>query len=605
MCGIAGFVDYHSSALKRTYILDNMVRSLAHRGPDSAGSWVSHTCALGHRRLIVQDRIGGAQPMSVAVAGESYTLVYNGELYNTYELRNELISRGHIFKTHSDTEVLLLAYIQWGPSCVDKLNGIFAFAVWEENKGRLFLCRDRMGVKPLYYSILGDVLIFASEIKALLKYPGIHPVVDEEGLTHLFALSPARVMGKTPFKNIVELKAGECLVFSKNGHYTHTYWQFSAHPHEDNLTQTIDKLRFLVTDAITRQLISDVGVGTFLSGGLDSSAISAVAAGEYKRRNKQLKTFSIDYTENDKYFSKSLFQPNADGEYVKRMKDFLQTEHIFYECGIEELVEALPQALRARDLPGMADVDSSLLLFCEKVKENVTVALSGECADELFGGYPWFHQKELPDVFPWGNSIPLRNKLLKLPLPLYDYAKTAYSDCLNEAPVDGSDHNSANHIRKILYANVKYFMANLLCRKDTMSMACGLEVRVPYADHRIAEYAYNIPWDIMCHNGREKGILRQALKGLLPDDILERKKSPYPKTHHPLYTKLVSQQLKKVMDGPECRLKEICDMGFVQQLLTTGCSEPFFGQLMTGPQLIAFLLGLEQWLCEYEVQLCL
>lgn len=606
MSGIAGFVDFNLDTLKRTYILEDMIRSLAHRGPDASGTWISNTCALGHRRLNILDPVGGFQPMSISIGGESFTIVYNGELYNADQLREELVNKGYFFRTHSDTEVLLNAYIQWGPSCLEKLNGIFAFAIWEEVKSRLFLCRDRLGVKPLFYAKFNDTLIFASEIKALLKHPQISAKVGRAGLAHIFALAPARIMGKTPFSDILELKAGECMIFGKSGSSKHNYWQLCACEHTDDSLRTAEKLNYLVTDAVVRQLVSDTETGTFLSGGLDSSIISAIAAHEYRRRNKQLKTFSVDYTDNEKYFTKSFFQPNSDSEYIKEMVEFLGTDHHYYECGIEDLVAGLNPAVKARDLPGMADVDSSLLLFCAEIKKHVGVALSGEGADEIFGGYPWFHNENKSDLFPWSNSIEIRKNLLSrefADINLYEFSKDLYSDCMNEAPVNKNDSPKQKYIKRIMYTNSRYFMQTLLCRKDAMSMANGLEARVPFGDHRIVQYAYNIPWDIMCYDGREKGILRLAFKDTLPENILYRKKSPYPKTHHPLYTTLVKQKLKDIINDENNKISMICNMEYIESLLNEDMTQPFFGQLMTGPQLIAFIIGLEQWLSEYNIEI--
>jgi len=606
MSGIAGFADFSNDTIGQTYILDDMIRSLAHRGPDTSGTWASHACALGHRRLKVQDPAGGSQPMSVSIGGESFTIVYNGELYNAPRLREELISKGYVFRSHSDTEVLLNSYIQWGPSCPEKLNGIFAFAVWEEVRGRLFLCRDKLGVKPLFYAEFSGMLIFASEIKALLKHPKVGAKIDKEGISHLFALAPARIMGKTPFLDIFELCAGECMVFTKSGCSKHKYWQLCACEHTDSADKTAEKLNHLITGAVTNQLVSDVPVGTFLSGGLDSSIISAIAAREFKRRNKQLKTFSVDYTDNDKYFTKNLFQPDSDSEYIKEMVRFLGTDHYYYECGVEALAQNLNLAVNARDLPGMADVDVSLLLFCREIKKHATVALSGEGADEIFGGYPWFHNENSSDIFPWSNSVEIRKKLLGREfsdIDILGFTKDLYLNCMNEAPVNKNDSPKQNYIRKIMYTNAQYFMQTLLCRKDAMSMASGLEARVPFADHRIVQYAYNIPWEIMCFGGREKGILRLAFKDSLPENILYRKKSPYPKTHHPLYTALVKQKLQDTINDENNKISAICNMKYIQSLLNGKMTQPFFGQLMTGPQLIAFIIGLEYWLSEYNIEI--
>ena len=607
MCGIAGIVNFEKNMLDECRTLSAMMDAIAHRGPDSAGTFLTHQVALGHRRLTVVDPAGGSQPMIRSIGSNTYTIVYNGELYNTPELRQSLQKKGYTFFSHSDTEALLLSYIEWGPSCVEQLNGIFAFAIWDEKKQRVFLARDRMGVKPLFITRAGHALLFASEIKALLAHPDVHPVLDEGGLLELFALAPARTAGKTLFSGIEELRPGECMIYSPLGTYVHRYWQFVSAEHTDNLHATTEKLRWLVADSAKRQLVSDVPVCTFLSGGLDSSALSAIAAEAAGEKDGILRTFSIDYAENDKHFTRSLFQPSPDSDYIDIMRRHIGSDHITVTVDMPELVASLRDGMIARDLPGMADVDSSLLLFCRQIKGYATVALSGECADEIFGGYPWFYREDLLnlDMFPWANSLDLRRSVMSKALSrlkIEDYAKSRYFDTVDETPMLGSEKPLERRRRQMFYLNIKWFMSNLLERKDRMSMACGLEVRVPYCDHRIAEYAWNIPWDIKNLGGMEKGILRLAVKDLLPEEIYNRKKSPYPKTHNPEYTRLVSAALKETLANPAAPIHALVDKTVVGEMLdSASIVTPWFGQLMTGPQLFAFLLQLNMWLEEYHV----
>lgn len=609
MCGIVGIVDFDNDLLQSSGILSSMMDTLSHRGPDSAGMFITHQAALGHRRLVVIDPAGGSQPMTRSIGSNTYTIVYNGELYNTDELRNELTQKGHIFFSHCDTEVLLLSYIEWGPSCVEKFNGIFAFGIWDEKKQRIFLARDRMGVKPLFIARTKYALLFASEIKAILKHPEISPVLNENGILELFSLAPARTPGKTFFAGIEELKPGECMIYSPFGTYIHRYWQFKCEPHRDDLNTTIEKVYWLVADAAKRQLVSDVPVCSFLSGGLDSSILTYFAVKYSAEKNETLRTFSIDFTENDKYFTRSVFQPSQDNEYIEIVSRHLGSEHIPHTLTIEDLINSLKIAMTARDLPGMADVDSSLLLFCREIKKYATVAISGECADEIFGGYPWFYRDDLLnlDVFPWSNSLGLRRGVMSrrlADLNIEDYAKGRYYDTVEETPLLGNEKFRDRKRRQMFYLNIKWFMANLLDRKDRMSMASGLEVRVPYCDHRLAEYVWNIPWEMKNAGGMEKGILREAVKGLLPPRICERKKSPYPKTHHPEYTRLVSVALRDVIANGNSPIHALIDKVFVEEMLNSlSIVTPWFGQLMTGPQLFAFLLQLNMWLEEYKVSI--
>lgn len=609
MCGIVGIVDFDNDLLKSGGVLSAMLDKLCHRGPDSAGTFLTHQAALGHRRLIVVDPAGGCQPMTRSVGTNTYTVIYNGELYNTPELRRELMDRGHVFLSHSDTEALLLSYIEWGPSCVERFNGIFAFGIWDERKQRIFLARDRMGVKPLFIARTRHSLLFASEIKAILAHPEITPVLGENGILELFGLAPARTPGKTLFSGIEELKPGECMTYSPLGTYIHRYWQFKCEEHRDDIADTAEKLCWLIEDSASRQLVSDVPICSFLSGGIDSSVLSAIAARNMAARGSCLKTFSLDYAGNDKHFTRSVYQPSIDKEYIEIARKHIGSEHIHHVVTTEDLVSSLSDAMKARDLPGMADVDSSLLLFCREIKNYATVALSGECVDEIFGGYPWFYRDDLLklDMFPWSDSLELRRNVMSkrlLKLNMEDYAKGRYFDTVEETPLMGNEKPKERRRRQMFYLNIKWFMANLLDRKDRMSMASGLEVRVPYCDHRIAEYAWNIPWDIKNACGMEKGIMRLAVRHLLPESIYTRKKCAYPKTHDPEYTRLVSQTLNYVLSDNNAPIHALIDKNFMEEMLgSPSIITPWFGQLMTGPQLFAFLLQLNMWLEEYRVRI--
>jgi len=577
MCGIAGWIDYNENIENEDKIMDRVSQTLARRGPDAFGAYKCKTAYLVHRRLIVVDPQNGIQPM-VKKHGESeYALVYNGELYNTEDIRKELLEHGYSFAGHSDTEVLLAAYIEWGADCVDKLNGIYAFAVYESQSKSLFLARDRIGVKPLFYYKYDGGIIFGSEIKTLLAHPYVKPNVTKHGLADVLMLGPGRTPGGCAFKNIRELKPGWCAALTKNSFNEKRYWRIYASEHTDNLQQTIEKTRCLITDAIERQLVSDVPLCTFLSGGLDSSIISAVAAEKYKQQGMQLSTYSVDYTDNDKYFKSSYFQPNSDKAYIDIMTNHCGTKHNSYVIETGELVNALYDAVKARDLPGMSDVDSSLLLFCNEVKKNFTVAVSGECADEIFGGYPWYHNKEIlfAEGFPWAQSTNMRRALFYDNLFDFDaneYVLSRYNATLADTDLEPNGDKLENRMKEMFMLNFSWFMQTLLDRKDRMSMYCGLEVRVPFCDHRIVEYAYNIPWQYKALDGREKGLVRKAVADLLPPEIAERKKSPYPKTHNPAYQSAVKSELKAVAQNPQSPKLKIMSTQTIQNLFDTDCA---------------------------------
>ncbi len=407
MCGITGWVDYKRSLEGERDVVTKMAETLAKRGPDDNKVWIKGNVAFGHKRLIVVDPEGGKQPMTCLKGETNYAICYNGELYNTEDIRKELLRRGYTFKGHSDTEVLLASYIEWKEECVDHLNGIYAFAVWDEQKEQIFIARDRLGVKPLFYKYDSGRLLFGSELKAILSHPDVKAEVTLEGLSEIFGLGPSRTPGHGIYAGIKELRPGHAMTFSKNGLCIWRYWNVESKKHEDSFEETVEKTRFLLQDAITRQLISDVPLCTFLSGGVDSSAITAIAAKEYERSGKgQLHTYSIDYEDNDKYFKANAFQPNSDAPFINLMTETFQTTH--HRCVIsnEKLAEYLTEAVLVRDLPGMADIDSSLLWFCREIKQDFVVGLSGECADEIFGGYPWFYREDdlQSSAFPWMRS---------------------------------------------------------------------------------------------------------------------------------------------------------------------------------------------------------
>ncbi len=612
MCGIAGIINFKKNlftyeAYNRLLVRD-MAQKLSHRGPDASGEWVGEHAAFSHARLSVIDLEGGKQPMKKTVAGYEFVITYNGELYNTNELKKELIKSGYVFTTNSDTEVLLYTYIHYGVDCCKKLNGIYAFCIWDSMRQQIFICRDRFGVKPLFYANFENNMIFASEIKALFCYPNFKPKLDKNGLCEIFALSPAKTQGVGVFKGIEELRPAHYMLINRSGMFTKRYWQFESKEHKDNYEETIQNVRTLVYDSIKRQLVSDVPIGTLLSGGLDSSIISAVAAKELKKEGKQLSTYSFDYEDNDQYFKASAFQPDADKPWVKRMVEEFDTNHTFLVCKNENLINYLYDAMYYKDLPGMADCDSSLLYFCREIKKNHTVILSGECSDEIFGGYPWFRSEKAfkTDAFPWCYDLSLRKNALKASvretLDLEEYSKMRYFETINETPVFDGDNEEEKRRREIAYLNINWFMTNLLDRKDRMSMASGLEVRVPFCDHRLFEYVWNIPWEMKNKNNISKNILREAAKTILPEDVLMRKKSPYPKTHNPYYEKAVRKLLYEILNDQSSPILTFIDRANVMDICKEGSDygKPFFGQLMAIPQFMGYLIQVNYWLDEFK-----
>lgn len=603
MCAIAGLVGIPFSEEIQHKLLSTMKR----RGPDGRGVYHHEGCALLHSRLAIIDPEGGAQPMQLCWGSENYILTYNGELYNTEELRKELIRLGHVFEGHSDTEVLLHAYAQWKEQVLQRLNGIYAFGVWHEKEHKLFLARDRIGVKPLFYKEHEGGLVFASEIKTILAYPTVRPELDAQGATEILMLGPGRLPGSGVFHGIKEIEPGCMATFTEGKLLIERYWKLTDGEHEDDFETTSETVRWLVMDAIRRQMVSDVPIGTFLSGGLDSSIISAICAEKMNIEGKWLKTFSVDYVDNDKYFQPGKFQPNADGEYIRLMQKHIGSDHDWTVLKPEELLEQLENATIARDLPGMADVDFSLIAFCKKIRKNVKVALSGECADEIFGGYPWYRDPEVRNTagFPWAQNTAHRLSLLhpsvKNKIDGVALVNDAYQCTLSNSDILPDNSAEERRMKEMVNLNFKWFMQTLLDRKDRMSMYHGLEVRVPFCDYRIAEYMYRVPWRFKDHNGNEKGLLRHAVRGLLPDEVLHRKKSPYPKTHHPTYEKMAATALQRLCKQTDAPIWQIVDRGCAEELLNETLKWPWYGQLMTKPQTMAYLLQIDFWMRKYQV----
>lgn len=611
MCGIAGFCDYimdytHDPGLWNKTLIE-MREAIAHRGRDNTGEFLREHVGLSHTRLSIRDLSNGQQPIIRMKDGAEYAIVYNGEIYNTDELTPELVQAGYLFETTTDTEVILYAYMHYGLDFVHRLNGIYAFAIWDGRKDRLLLVRDRLGVKPLFYSLQDQALVFGSEIKALFRFPGLKPDVDMESFREIFGVGPARTPGHGVFKGIHEIKPGHYALFARDGFCEVQYWDMESRPHTDSYRETVEKVRFLVRDAIRRQMVSDVPVCSFLSGGVDSSIVTAVASDVCSENGARLNTFSFDFRDNDLYFQANAFQPERDRPFVDIMLDRYDLNHTYLECDESLLVDWLYAAVDAKDLPGMADIDASLMYFCSLVKKSNKVALTGECADEIFGGYPWFHREDLlwSDSFPWSKDLRARTLLLSddfvRELRLEEYVHERYSRTLRAVPALEGEDPAERKRREITYLNIKWFMQTLLDRMDRASMYSGLEARVPYADHRIIEYVFNVPWEMKCRDGVSKSLLREACRDLLPDKLLQRKKSPYPKTYHPNYERLLALRFSEIISNPNAPVMTFVDRKkasfFIQAPAEYG--RPWFGQLMAAPQLMAYMIQINYWLEKY------
>ena len=503
MCGIAGFCNlnknYMDERKKWEATIKDMNRIQKHRGPDDEGVLLTTHVGLAHVRLSIIDLKNGNQPMTAYPDRKLCSIIHNGTIYNMNVIKKRLGAKGISFQTTSDTEVILQAYLDEGPDFVKELNGVFSFAIWDERIETLWIYRDHLGIKPLFYTLFDNTLLFSSEIKGLFSYPGFYPQIDQNSLREVFGLGPAKSYGKGVFAHVEELLSGHYLQWNKDGLKDHTYWQLESEEPMDSFDDTLNKTRDLVVDSVQNQMLSDVPISTFLSGGVDSSIVTAICAEKLKEQGKVLNTFSFDFVGNDKYFKSNAFQPSRDRPYVEIMVDTFKTNHFYLDCSNQDQLDYLFKCVDARDLPCMADIESSMMYFCSKVTDYNKVTLTGECADEIFGGYPWFHKKECfeADIFPWSMDMSVRNVMLKDEvrdtLRLGDYVKHAYYKTICETPVLPGENPTEKRRREIAYLNLKWFMVTLLDRTDRTSMHCGLEARVPLADYRILEYVWNVP----------------------------------------------------------------------------------------------------------------
>ncbi|MFF0482948.1 asparagine synthase (glutamine-hydrolyzing) [Streptomyces sp. NPDC004435] len=612
MCGIAGWIDFGRDLTQERAVVDAMTQTMACRGPDAEGVWIDRHAAIGHRRLSVIDLEGGRQPMTAERDGRVLAvLTFSGEIYNYRELRAELITRGHRFRTESDTEVVLEGYLEWGEGVVDRLNGMFAFGVWDARTQELLLVRDRMGVKPLYYFPTADGVLFGSEPKVILANPEIPRRVNENGLRELLD------MVKTPehaiFTGMYEIRPGHTVRVRRQGLLKRRYWALEAREHTDSLETTIDTVRGLLDDIVSRQLISDVPLCSLLSGGLDSSAVTALAARALAARGAgPVRSFSVDFVGAEENFVPDPLRATPDAPFVRDLAQHVAAEHKEILLNSDDLSDPGVRAavLAATDLPPMwyGDLWPSLYLLFKAVRERSTVALSGESADELFGGYSWFHDPEVltAETFPWltttpgpfYDGTPLFDGGLLGRLDIPGYRRASYGDAIAEVPVLRGETGLEKRMREIGYLNLTRFLNTLLDRKDRMSMAVGLEVRVPFCDHRLVEYVFNTPWAMKTFDGREKSLLRAATRDVLPESIVKRVKAPYPSTQDSGYEKKLRDRLAEILGNGDAPVLPLLDKDRVRGRLD--------GSISTASTQITRIdlevpLWLNAWLESYDV----
>ncbi|MFK0295042.1 asparagine synthase (glutamine-hydrolyzing) [Streptomyces sp. NPDC090442] len=577
MCGITGWISFDRELRAEQATVDAMTETMACRGPDDRGTWVQGPAALGHRRLAIIDLPGGRQPMVAERAdGTKVVLVYSGETYNFGELRSELVDKGHRFTTDSDTEVVLHAYLEWGEAVAERLNGMFAFAVWDEQRQRLVMIRDRMGIKPFYYYPTADGVLFGSEPKAILANPLADRRVGLDGLREMFAF--VKTPGHAVWEGMREVEPGTVVTVDRDGLRRHAYWALRTRAHQDDRETSIGHVRTLLDDIVRRQLVSDVPRCTLLSGGLDSSAMTALAARQLAEAGETVRSFAVDFVGQTENFIADDLRATPDTPFVHDVARLARTEHqdIVLDSATLADLDVRAKMIRARDIPmGLGDMDSSLYLLFKSIRQHSTVALSGESADEVFGGYKQFFDEDArkANTFPWlvgfiqhfGDDDHILNSDLNSALELPSYVQDNYDRAIKDVERLDGESDFEFRMRKICYLHLTRFVRILLDRKDRASMAVGLEVRVPFCDHRLVEYVYNTPWSLKSFDGREKSLLREATADVLPRSVYDRVKSPYPSTQDPQYAVALQQHAKDLLARPSHQIFDIVDRGWLQR----------------------------------------
>ncbi len=605
MSGITGIVNLNRKIDSEIKNITEITKVLSHRGKNTQKVKNAGCAVFGAAAFEFVRDTNKQIPLSQRVGDTEYTICFDGLVYNRDELKAQLGK----YDLDTDAEIVLCAYIKWGIGCLQRLNGIFAFTVWNSGSQELFLARDRMGIKPLYYTFVGDNLIFASEIKGILKHPSVTAILDKNGICEIIGLGPAHTQGTGILKGICEILPAGCAVFNKNGFNCSKYWHLSSVPYEGSFEECLSDVKMLCEAAINSQIeAAGRDMCYFLSGGLDSSIITALAA---KKHGYGINTFSLCYKDNDTYFTPNEYQPASDDYYINLMQESFGTNHHVVTVDSDSIVELLRDSMTARDMPGMGDVDSSLYFLCREMGAHHSGAISGECADEVFGGYPWFHRKEdfEAKTFPWSKNTDIRQHILSPELKLGEYMNEfidrKYNESIAECPVCREESAEERRRREIAYLNLNWFMYTLGARSERIGMSSGLEIRMPFCDYKLVEYMWNVPWKYKAYNDREKGLLRMCFEDLLPEEVLWRKKSPFPKTHNPGYEIMVQNIAKDILAGKNSPIWDIINADYLKQLMseTSDYAKPWFGQLMALPQLYAYIIQTDMWLRKYNIQI--
>jgi len=508
----------------------------------------------------------------------------------------------------SAAEIVIAAYRRWGAEYADHISGPIATVVIDRSSERMLAARDRMGERRLFYCRHGRTVAVSDHPDALLDSPYASRTVDVSGLNEIFALGPARTPGRTPYRDIMSLEPGCVLIAERRGVKIHRYYSMTPYINEDDAETAAERVREMLERAVGD--IMPLADAAMLSGGIDSAALAALM----QSLGRAPRTFSVDYVGDESDFTGNEFQPERDRDYVKLASELVSAEHRDLVLGHEALCRGLAGALDARGLPGMADIDSSLMLFAGGISASTGDIVSGECGDEVFCGYPWFRRESLSleNGFPWSGSMELRTSILRRDaaelMKPGRYARETFLNAVDTAPRVIGENEADTRLRVMQYLCFRFFMSNLQERALCMCENSGVNVYTPFCDERLAEYVWNTPGDIKFMNGEVKGLLREAVKDLLPEKLLRRKKSPYPKVYSPAYTRAVKQLVLGILADEDSPVLKIVDPRVLAQLNSEeqpAGGLPWFGQLMSGPQMLAYIWQVNEWMRTRKVQLVL
>ncbi|MEC3952029.1 asparagine synthase (glutamine-hydrolyzing) [Nocardia sp. CDC153] len=614
MSGIVGWVDFGRDLSRERSTLLAMTATLACRGPDDEGVWVSRHCGFGHRHLAVFDAEAGRQPVVVEDgSGVRAVGMHSGSILNHAELRSRLAGLGHRLQRGGDTEVLVHAYLEWGEDCVHRLEGSFAGAVWDEQRRRLWLVRDRLGVEPLFYYPLATGVVFGSEAKAILAHPLVEAEVDADGLREVLTYSGTPDFA--PFHGMSRLRAGRMAVMTEQFLSVRAYWKVEARPHTDDLDTTVSTIRGLLEESMDRNLVTDMPKGCLLSGGLDSSGVVGLAHRVLSPRGEAVRTFTVNFARHEDNFRPSDTRSGLDTPYAADVVAHLGTEHTGVLIDPTELADPVARAavLRAKDIPTpLGDMNTSLYLLARAVSDQVRVVMTGEAADSLFHGVVWNRDpvESTMGTFPWvargvvrdapqGLGCGLLDPALLEKLSPLDYAAQRYRESIAEAPMLDDVSEVDRHMRELCWVHITNFMENQNGHTERLFKAVGVEVRMPYCDHRLVQYAYNLPWALQNFDGREKGLLRAALSDVLPRSVIDRRKTPYPVTVDKAYEAALRAEATALLADRQAPVLPLLDTAAVRDVLDDANS---LGSWAARANL-ELPLQLNRWIREYGIKL--